>query len=151
MRPLLFLLFICCTLAFGCHKKVAETTAANESTAGPVKSVVFGNTELLKIGETCKPEKSNATFTFLDLVSDNRCPKGVNCIQAGEAVVMVQVGGQGPQRVTIDTDPKTISRVTIDGGTVEILDLNPYPESGSRIEPAQRALKIRLVQGEKMR
>lgn len=152
MRSLFLLLFICCTLAFGCHKKVAETTTGiGESTSTPAKTITFGTTEQLTIGQTCKLEKSGVTFTFLDVVSDNRCPKGVNCMQAGEAVVMVQVSGQSPQRVIVDTDPKTISRLSMEGGNVEVLDLMPYPDTRIRIDPAQRALTIRMVPGEKMR
>lgn len=157
MRLTFFLLFTGLMLAFGCNKKVSETsssakaTSSDERTAGPVKTITYGALESLKITETCKVEKSDVTFTFVDVVSDSRCPNGVDCIQAGEAVVLVQASGQSPQRITIDTDPKTTVRMPIGGGTLEILALNPYPDARIRIDPAQRALQIRVVKGEKMR
>lgn len=151
MRLLLPLLFTTLTLASACNKKVVASAGEEEPVTGPVTTVKFGDAEMLRIGETCKLEKSNATFTFVEVISDNRCPRGVNCIQAGEAVVMVKVGGGSPQRVKVDADPKTLSRLPIDGGTVEILELNPYPESSVRADPAQITLRIRMVAGKTMR
>lgn len=151
MRFPLLLIFAALTLASACNKKVAATTGADEPVTGPVKTIVFGATETMKIGETCKVEKSNASFTFIEVVSDNRCPRGVNCIQAGEAVILVKVGGGSPQKVKIDTDPKTIARLPIEGGTVEMLEMNPYPEARIRIDPAQRTLRIRMIAGKTMR
>lgn len=151
MRFSLLLIFAALTLASACNKKVATTSGTDEPDTGPVKTILFGDTETMRIGETCKPEKSNATFTFIEVVSDNRCPRGVNCIQAGEAVILVKVGDGSPQKVKIDTDPKTIARLPIEGGTVEMLEMNPYPEARIRIDPAQRTLKIRMVAGKPMR
>jgi hypothetical protein len=151
MRFPLLLIFTVLTLASACNKKVAATTGAEEPVTGSVKTIAFGATETMKIGETCKLEKSNVSFTFIDVVSDNRCPRGVNCIQAGEAVILVKIGGDNPQEITIDTDPKSLARLTIDGGTVEMLELSPYPEARVRIDPAQRALRIRMVEGKTMR
>jgi hypothetical protein len=151
MRFSLLLIFAAFILTSACNKKIAATTGAEEPVSGPVKTIVFGTTETMKIGETCKLEKSNVTFTFVEVVSDNRCPRGVNCIQAGEAVIIVKVAGGSPQKVKIDTDPKTVTRMPIEGGTVEMLALNPYPEAGARIDPAQRTLQIRMIAGVKMR
>ena len=151
MRFPLLLIFAALTLVSACNKKIAATTGADEPVTGPVKTITFGATETMKIGETCKVEKSNASFTFIEVVSDNRCPRGVNCIQAGEVVILVKIGGGSPQKVKIDTDPKTVARLLIEGGTVEMLELNPYPEARIRIDPAQRTLRIRMIAGEKMR
>jgi hypothetical protein len=151
MRFPLLLIFAVVMLASACNKKVTTTTGADEPVSGPVKTITFGATETMKIGETCKLEKSNASFTFIDVVSDNRCPRGVNCIQAGEVVILVKVGGGSPQEVKIDTDPKTTARLLIEGGTVEMLAMDPYPEARIRIDPAQRTLRIRMVAGKTMR
>jgi hypothetical protein len=151
MRFPLLLIFAVLTLASACNKKVATANGGDDPVTGAVKTITFGTTETMKIGETCRLEKSNAAITFVEVVSDNRCPRGVNCIQAGEAVVMVKVGGGSPQRIKIDTSPKTKARLPIDGGTVEILALNPYPEDGVRIDPAQLILQIRTIAGQKMR
>ncbi|MFK8161913.1 MAG: hypothetical protein AB8H12_05560 [Lewinella sp.] len=151
MRYLLLLACFTLVLASACNKKVAETTAPDVAVAGPVKTINFGATETMKVGETCKLEKSNTAITFLEVVSDNRCPRGVNCIQAGEAVILMKIDGGSPQKVTIDTDPKTVARLTIDGGTVEMTKLSPYPEARVRIDPAQRMLHFRVLEGKKMR
>ncbi|WP_020567141.1 hypothetical protein [Neolewinella persica] len=147
------LLLACFTLILGsaCNKKVA-TTAANDTPAtSPVKTIAFGATGMMKIGETFKLGGANMEITFVEVLSDNRCPRGVNCIQAGEAVVSIRINENTPQRITIGNDPKAIARLPIEGGALEMLDLSPYPEDGVRIDPAQRILRIRMVAGKTQR
>ena len=153
MRLSLLFLFAVFMLAGGCNKKMADTSATPEvpsESSTATKTVVFGGEQLIKIGETCSVEKSKASIKFLNVLEDSRCPKGVNCIQPGEAVIMVEVAGTN-RRLIIDTDPKTKTRTTIEGGTVEILSLAPYPDARVRIDPAQRAIRIRVEKGEKMK
>ncbi len=154
MRLSLFLPLLLLSLAFSCNKKVSSSgnaATSNETEAlGTMKSITFGSEEMLKVGESCQLEKSAGTLKFLAVVEDSRCPKGVNCIQAGAATIMVEVDGVN-RRLTIDADPKTITRTPITGGTVEILSLSPYPEARIRIDPAQRAIRIKIVEGKTMR
>jgi len=79
----------------------------------------------------------------------NRCPKGVNCVQEGEAQVTLSVNGQ-PQRVTIDVNDKTTARLGIPGGSVEVLSLDPYPQAEVRVKPEDRRLRIRMVKSADM-
>lgn len=151
MRLLLFCLLTLTVLPFSCNKRVHESVTTPETAAGPVKTIALGATEGMKIGETCQVEKSNTRITFLDVVTDSRCPKGVNCIRAGEAVVLVQVGGRSPQQVTIAADGKTVARVAVAEGAIELLALDPYPVARTEILPEQRVLKVRVLAGEQMR
>lgn len=138
-------------LALGCNKKVSPETAstAPSLSSDVMKMVTFNETIGLAQGETAKVEKTEATVSFLSVESDSRCPRNVNCITEGEAFVMVSVGGGAPQRVRIDVDPKRISRLSMEGATVEFLGLNPYP-TGVRIDPTERRLQVRMVKSAKM-
>lgn len=140
------------TLALACNKKVGEATTApvpagDNSTV--VKVVAFDQSESLRVGEACKLDKANVLIKFVEVNLDSRCPRGVNCIQAGEARVTISINGE-PQRITIDTDSKTTARARIPGGTVEVLSLDPYPQAEVRVKPEDRRLRIRMVKSADM-
>jgi hypothetical protein len=151
MRYALLLAFTSLSLAFACNKKVVASDAETVVSTTVTKNIIVGGQESLAIGESCGVDKMKAIFTFVELVNDNRCPKGVNCIQAGEATLLVSVNGKQPQKVVLDADPKRTASVTVEGGSFVMSNLTPYPESGIRIDPAQRRLRVRFVAGEKMK
>ena len=73
------------------------------------------------------------SVTFSAVVSDSRCPPGVQCIQAGSAVITVSVTrpGSGPVGLTLRTDgPKSarsgnrsVELVTVSRGQAPIAQL----------------------------
>lgn len=149
MRFTVILAFVLLTLALGCNKKIS--TAEAPSPADPMmKMVAFNEIIGLARGETAKVEKTAATISFLSVASDNRCPRGVNCITEGEAFVMVSLAGGASQKVKIEEDPKRTSRLNMEGATVEFLGLDPYPEARVKIDPAQIRLRVRIVKSAKM-
>lgn len=151
MRLTVFFAFLCLILSLGCSKKVNTSTSVPGPTNNEVtKTVAFNEAVNLAPGETVRVEKTPATVTFLGVASDSRCPRGVNCITEGEAFVTVSVGGGTPQRVRIDVGPKRISRLSTEGAMVEFLSLNPYPEAGTKIDPADHRLGIRIIRSSKM-
>ena len=151
MRLNVLFAILCLTLTLGCNKKINTSTSTSEpANDGVTKMVAFNETASLAPGETAKVEKTQATVTFLDIASDSRCPRGVNCITEGEAFAMVSIGGGAPQKVRIDVDPKRISRLSMEGATVEFLSLDPYPEARIKIDPADHRLGIRITKSSKM-
>ena len=73
----------------------------------------------------------DARITFVELVSDNRCPMNVMCIQAGDAVVSisVRVGAvRGDYELALN-DPARRS-ITHRGYIVELQSVRPYPVAG---------------------
>ncbi|MFT4686657.1 MAG: hypothetical protein ACJATN_000854 [Neolewinella sp.] len=153
MRFTVLFSFLCLTLILGCNKKIstsASTSTSETTNNGVTQIVAFNEVASLAPGETARVEKTQAAVTFLDVASDSRCPRNVNCITEGEAFVMVSVGGEAPQKVRIDVGPKRISRLGMEGATVEFLSLNPYPEAGVKIDPADRRLGVRIIKSSKM-
>lgn len=153
MRYVFLLVFPILALASACNKKVVASDTAAETAVNTrvTKTMVVGGQETLAIGESCGVDKLQATFTFVEVVNDNRCPKYVNCIQAGEATLLVSVNGNQPQKVVLDADPRRTASVTVEGGSFVMSNLMPYPESGVRIDPAQRRLNVKFVAGERMK
>lgn len=84
------------------------TTAAPTSTTTvpKVRSVALGEAFSVRVGESVDVAGAGVSVTYTALVSDSRCPVGVQCIQAGRAVISVTVTrpGSAPATLTLGTD-----------------------------------------------
>jgi hypothetical protein len=75
---------------------------------------------------------------FVEVTEDSRCPKYVNCIWAGRAIVQLEITDEigSVQNKSIilgeirgnESNDKTVYRK--DGYFIEVISLNPYPEEG---------------------
>ena len=96
----------------------------------------------LALQDRLRPQrKSPDLLTFLEIVEDSRCPRGVQCIQAGRAVVRVAVLREG--RMVTETVTVEGNRVLTDGGPLRIEQLEPYPDAGVD-DPEPYRLVVRL-------
>ncbi len=68
---------------------------------------------------------------FQSVLEDSRCPKNVQCVQAGEAtielIVRVIAAKSSPFRLKLGTLPAH-SQSTESGVTIQLKQLDPYPE-----------------------
>ena len=121
-----------CLLLFACAPRLAEGTYLIEP----------GADILLAAGEHLRPERRSADlFTFMEVVEDSRCPRDVQCIQAGRAVVRVRIlrgGEQTEETVTVDGQA-----IPTDAGPLELRSLDPYPDT-SVDQPEPYRLTVRL-------
>jgi hypothetical protein len=103
----------------------------------------------LRIGEAATVEDAELTVTFKEVSSDSRCPKDVNCIQAGEAVVLLAVDSKAGQSGMLEfsVPPGGASlAVTFEGLRVTIVRLEPEPESTKSIDTADYVANILVNQ-----
>ena len=68
-------------------------TACDDGPAGP--TVGFDEQVTLAPGNTARVNGSDVRLQFVGVSADSRCPLGVFCIQAGEAVVQIRASGGG--------------------------------------------------------
>lgn len=75
------------------------------------------------------------TIKFMEVLEDSRCPKGVNCIWAGRAIVKVQVtnNGQTTEKKLIfgeirPNEEKNKNLYSSMEFAINGLGLNPYPD-----------------------
>ncbi|MTB51679.1 hypothetical protein [Lewinella sp. W8] len=129
-------------LGSGCTPKSAEAVAAATATT---TTVGYDSTVDLAPGESLQLEKSTSNFTFLGVASDNRCPKGVNCIQAGAAVVRIGLPDGGVRELTVRAGEKTLPRFSVKDGLVQLLALNPYPEYENNIPEQDYRLRLKIM------
>lgn len=58
-------------------------------------TVELGETVVLKAGESAEVASKDVSIRFAELVSDSRCPEGMVCVWAGEAVVSLTLAEPG--------------------------------------------------------
>lgn len=93
-------------------------------------------------GETVHIEDTTQGIRFVGVISDSRCPTDVVCIQAGDAIVRIQIlpsaGGESFDLHTADGLPVTDGRVT-----VTLVRLNPLPVTTRTIAPEEYRATLR--------
>jgi hypothetical protein len=94
-------------------------------------------TARLRVGDVVQIDGSSAALTFKAVTSDSRCPKGVRCIRAGEAVVVLELrGGSGEtSTLTFDVPPGGGASKSPGGYRIEIVSLDPQAEADVEIAP----------------
>jgi len=78
--------------------------------------------------------KSRLTIKFVSLIEDSRCPTDMQCIQAGNARLQIEVRKVGSVTKTfeLNTDDKP-QFISFAGYTINLIDLNPKPATNIRI------------------
>ncbi|CAN5650116.1 hypothetical protein BH24ACI3_BH24ACI3_02340 [soil metagenome] len=99
----------------------------------------------VRLGGDEKVAESGHTITFIELVEDSRCPEGVDCIQAGKAVIRVKVAADGrePQCITLET-AETESKVEVHGYWIRLISLDPYPKADAETPRESYIAKISI-------
>ncbi|MCF1421028.1 hypothetical protein [Mangrovimonas futianensis] len=101
----------------------------------------------LKFGETM--EWKGYQLQFMEVKQDSRCPKGVNCISPGEAIVVVKIFKEG---VLLEEKSLMISYrhfqddmtqiLDVDGESLHVQNLKPYPVDGVTVKDNDRCLQV---------
>ena len=94
----------------------------------------------LAFGETI--QFNDIELKFVAVLSDSRCPKGVNCVRAGEIIVLVDVFNNGKKvdQKELQFTPTSYlqKRITnlFASKTLNVSGYNvlPYPEYGNKIK-----------------
>jgi hypothetical protein len=81
---------------------------------------------------------------FVKMVEDSRCPRDVQCIQAGNAEIRVRVSrGKRADVLTLNTDTRK-ETPTFEGYEFRLLALTPEPRSNIRINPSGYVATIEI-------
>lgn len=92
----------------------------------------------LKIGESAEARREGLKVEFDSVADDSRCPKGVTCVWAGNAKILLKVkkdSGQ-PENVELNTNinPKTFRYLEYE---LRLKELKPYPEANATIKSSE--------------
>ena len=98
----------------------------------------------LRVGETLRIGGTNASLTFARVERDSRCPKGVRCIRAGEAVVVFSVREEdgAVSTLTFEVPPGGGASQSFHGYRIQIVGLDPQAETDVEIAPSDYVATI---------
>ena len=89
---------------------------------------------------------NDALVTFVEVIGDSRCPKGAVCVWEGDALALFEVkrSGFSPKRFVLHTNDGMTRDTVIDGLSIELVALDPYPEEGRAQRPTEYVATMRL-------
>jgi hypothetical protein len=97
----------------------------------------------LKIGESAEVRSEAFAIEFDSVAEDSRCPKGVNCVWAGNAKVLLKVKKDAGQPATVElntnTNPKTSRLLEYE---FRLKELKPYPEANTIIKSSDYEVSL---------
>ena len=113
--------------------------AFSSNAVSPRQKVIVLEQEFkLKIGESAEARREGLKVEFDSVAEDSRCPKGVNCVWAGNAKILLKVkkNAAEPANVELNTNinPKTSRYLEYE---FSLKELKPYPESEATIKSSE--------------
>lgn len=98
------------------------------------KSARLGQEFTLKVGEQVVIKEAGLKITFRTVAEDSRCPKGVDCIWAGNGKIYVRVvhGKRKPIELGLNTGTEPMQQRFLEYD-IKLVGLNPYPEKDVNI------------------
>jgi hypothetical protein len=96
----------------------------------------------IKAGRVVTLDGGRLRVRFVRVAEDSRCPLDVDCVWAGNAEVLFEVGGRGwggKKTLTLNTNasPERPGEGRYGRYTLKLVSLSPQPRSGRKIAAAQ--------------
>jgi hypothetical protein len=120
--------------------------AAGLSCSNGKITAALGQEFTIPAGQTAAISGEDLSLQFIEVTADSRCPKGAECIWAGEAKCRMRVTYQGSVSEMI---------LTLSAGTINPPDLfnkyalefqlEPYPELGKKISDSDYELLMTIT------
>jgi hypothetical protein len=113
--------------------------AACDSATSPTRAVPLGEPFELPVGQAASIEDELLVVSFQAVTADSRCPIGVLCIRAGEAVVSLEARRlpSTTAPLVLKTDPQSETTGRFQSYEIELVELKPHPRLGETIDPGQ--------------
>jgi hypothetical protein len=109
------------------------------------KKVPLDNEFRIRVGEKAVIGKEKLTVTFVSVVEDSRCPRGVNCVWQGNAKISIEIKVKGNKPATVDLNTTLAPReADSQGYRISLVELTPQPRESEPNNPAdyRAALKV---------
>lgn len=138
MKNLLFTI----TILFSALVFSQDSTTVKAETPKIISKLMYGKTIAFE----------DLAFKFVAVESDSRCPKGVQCIWAGEAIVLIDVfkNGKKIEQKQLSFSPTaqlknalgnlfSSEKLIISG-----INIGPYPEYRDKIKPEEYYIQVEV-------
>ena len=99
----------------------------------PGVTVTIGQPFTLEIGQSAVVQNEGIRIYFVNVSADSRCPSGVQCIWAGEAVINLEAEKGGQMKEVVLSFPGKPRYRLFEKYDLEITSIEPYPKEGQEI------------------
>lgn len=118
--------------------------------AGAAESARVGREFKVRAGQVVTFEGESLRLKFKEVAEDSRCPEGVACVWAGNAEVLVEVGGRrGGVKGTLRLNTSASLRKAGEGRyrryTIKLLELNPRPSHEGKVAAGEYTATLLVV------
>ena len=90
-------------------------------------------TVTVRIGQERSAGRGNVRIKFLEMIEDSRCPRDVQCIQAGNASIRVRVSRNRHSEVLVLNTNGRAEKAVFAGYVFTLTRLTPEPRSNIRV------------------
>jgi hypothetical protein len=124
-------------------------TACSASGPAPPPAVELGRSFSLRVGESVQTRDARLRVGVEAVLADSRCPKGEQCVWAGDATARVWVQNAAGARETreLHTAANAAQSARVAGHELHLLRLDPVPVSGRALVPGDYVLTLELRRG----
>lgn len=112
--------------------------------------IELGTPFSLSVGETRSISSQRLKVQLSRVVADSRCPEGVTCVRAGEAILSFRLtlAGKSQPEVLLGLPPDSVpDQQTVEGFTLKIEALEPHPKVGAPPVPGDYRATLRITKG----
>jgi hypothetical protein len=101
---------------------------------------------VLRPGESIASGDGSTKVTFVRVTEDSRCPTGVQCVWAGQVMVLLEItlGTEVQQYtlVTVTAFEGNVNSIEVGDYTVTLTQVDPYPVYGQTTNPADYQITL---------
>lgn len=137
MKRAAFAILFAASLA-ACNQETTAPVQAGAPLAAASASVSLDQPFELRVGRSATVAGEGLTVSFQAVPSDSRCPTGVQCVWAGNAVVQVVLSKDGKAfgaELNTNQEPTSVAYLNYN---VALVSLAPYPTAnGGAISQSQ--------------
>ncbi len=103
----------------------------------------------IKLGVAETIQLDGISVSFLEVITDSRCPRNVDCMWAGEAKVKVSIDtgdGDAIEKILVFNNGMSVIAGLFENKELQFLKLTPYPDANIMVaDRAPYALLMRAV------
>lgn len=128
----------------------AEAGAYARRASSRAQSARVGRELKIRAGRSVTFKGEDLRLRFLRVAEDSRCPKNVECVWAGNAAVLVEVGAKGggrsrTLRLNTNASPERPAEAKHGAYTVRLVALGPYPRDARKIRQGEYTAALLVV------
>lgn len=127
---------------------VPQPTVAIAS--GPPQEAQMERPFTLPIGHTAHLQESDLSITFLAVLEDSRCPAQVDCFWSGQARITLNIRQGQKEAASFELNTLYSAKqdtISYAGYTIQLIELNPYPENPNAPIPPDAYQAVLIVTG----